>query len=282
MYRFLIPLFLLLFTSCSRRTADDRPILTVSIEPLRYVVEAVAGDRFRVQTLMPRGASPETYEPSPRQMVELAESRAVFRTGALGFEQTKLPQMTQTLENAQLIDLSEGIAMIPGGDHAHGGEESADPHLWMSPENLSLMARNACTALCRLDTASAPYYRQRLARFTARMDSLAAELQAGLKPLRRRTFLIYHPALGYFARSFGLKQLAVERDGKAPSAAGFQALVNQCRAEGVKVVFISEEHAGEAARRIAGTLHARTVRINPLDYDVAAQFRLITQSLKDE
>lgn len=269
------------FSACThRQKSNERPILTVSIEPLRYVVEAIAGDRYKVQTIMPQGASPETYEPTPRQMMELTESRAVFRTGPLGFEQTKLPQMVQGVNGASLVDLGQGITPIEDHDHDHGTGESIDPHLWMSPANLKAMAQNAYRELCRIDSAGAPYYRARLAHFEVRMDSLHKDLQQMLKPLDRRAFLIYHPALGYLARDYGLRQLAVEHNGKDPSAAFLKILTQQCRVEGVRTVFISKEHAGAAARRLAETLHAQVVVINPLDYDVPAQMKLIARSLK--
>ena len=269
-----------LLTACRNHKSDDRPTLTVSIEPLRYVTEAIAGDRYRVHTIMPQGASPETYEPTPRQMVELSKSGLVFRAGALGFEGTKLPALVQANPNCRLVDLGQGITLIESGCQGqHGHAESGDPHTWMSPANLSIMAANACKALCEADTAGKSYYLERLAKFQAQMRKLDRQLQNELRPLKQRTFLIYHPALGYFARSYGLHQLAVEHDGKEPSAAHIRDLADECRKDGVNTVFISKEHNGQAARRLAEEIHARIVNINPLDYDVPAQMLFIAQSL---
>lgn len=286
--RLLLPLFLLvLLAGCQRRPSGDTHTLTVSIEPLRFVVQAIAGDRYHVVTIMPQGASPETYEPTPRQMVDLSSSRLVFRAGALGFEGTKLPALAESA-GCELVDLGTGITPIRGGhsheghdSHADGHEDSADPHTWMSPANLRIMAANACRALCRIDTAGATYYRQRLAAFDARIDSLDRQLTQLLQPARQRTFLIYHPALGYFARAYGLQQLAVEHDGKEPSAAYVRALADTCRTKGVRTVFISEEHSGQGARRLAEALSARVVTINPLAYDVPAQMLYIARTLHD-
>lgn len=271
-----------LLCGCGGKEKDDRPVLTVSIEPLRYVAEAIAGEKYRVQTIMPRGASPESYEPTPRQMVELAQSGIVLRTGTLGFEQTKLPALVQAGGDCRLIDLGADIEPISDGGHGHDGHESIDPHLWTAPDNLVSMASRTCQALCQADTANAAYYRSRLETFREEMEKLDARIRAELKEVKQRTFLIYHPALGYFARRYGLRQLAVEHDGKAPSAAHLQDLTNQCRAEGVRCVFISQEHNGQAARRVAAELRAQVVEINPLDYDIPAQLLLIVQSLKDE
>lgn len=282
MNKILLPLLLLLFAACNSRPEDDRPVLTVSIEPLRFIVESVAGDKYRVVTLMPQGASPETYEPTPRQMMELNGSKALFRVGTLGFEKTKLPQMAATAPDVRLFDLEKGIIPIMHTGHAAHEGESQDPHVWMSAENLRIMAENACEALCSIDTVNAEFYKQRLSIFNQSTDSLDAEIKNRLNTLQNRAFLIYHPALGYFARQYGLQQFAVEHDGKEPSAAYMEQLINNCRAEEVGVVFISKEHSGRAAQRVAEALKARVVTINPLDHDVPAQMRLIAKELNHE
>lgn len=268
------------WSSCRNRPSEPTErILTVSIEPLRYVVEAIAGDKYQVQTLMPQGASPETYEPTPHQMMELSRSALLFRAGTLGFEQTSLPQMLRNTPDVKMVDLARGVRPIYDESHQHGEGESMDPHTWMSTENLCIMARNVCEALCRNDSVNRAYYEARLAQFDTHMNQLDEELSKLLKPLQHRAFLIYHPALGYFARQYGLRQMAVEHDGKEPSAARFKNLVTNSKAEDVEVVFISKEHVGRAAHRLADATGARIIIINPLDHDVAAQMRHIAESL---
>ncbi len=269
-------------TSCKHKPELSRPVLTVSIEPLRYVVENICGSLYEVHTIMPQGASPETYEPTPRQVMELSESRLVFRAGSLGFEQTSLPKMLHAANDMRLVSLEEGITPIADADAHHGSQSGYDPHTWMSTENLRIYARNACEALAQLDSAHADTFRLNLARFEEQLNSLDNELAAELKPLVCRSFLIYHPALGYFSRQYGLRQMAVEADGKEPSVSRMQTLVSDCKDAGARVCFISAEHAGEGARRIAETAGLRVVEINPLAYDVCAQFRNIAKALKNE
>lgn len=271
----------ILLSGCASSASDSLPVLTVSIEPLRYVVEAVAGNHYQVKTIMPQGGSPETYEPTPRQMAALAESSVIFRSGTLGFEQTKLENIAQSCPDVPLIDLGKGIETIGSEDHAHGEGESIDPHTWMSPRNLARMAENACQALCNADTTNAAYYQQQLLLFKEKTDSIDSQLRLILKSAKQRAFLIYHPALGYFANTYGLRQLTVEHDGKEPSASHLAELLEQCRKEEVECVFISKEHSGQVARRLAEELHARVVEINPLAYDIPAQFLLIANALKD-
>lgn len=274
-----IAIALLCLLSCRHQQQDNRPIVTVSIEPLRYVVEAVAGDKYQVKTLMPQGASPETYEPTPRQMVALGESQFVFRMGSLGFEQTQLPRMMNSLPNVSLVDAAQGIPLIESSHHHEGESESGDPHVWLSPQNLIVMANNVANTLSQYDKSNAAYYRRRTQRFEQQMKALDQELSQSLQGLKCRTFLIYHPALGYLAHQYGLQQLAVEHDGKEPSAAYMQQLISQCKKESVRVVFISKEHNGRSAERIAHELGAHVVTINPLDYDVPRQLKKIVDEL---
>ena len=268
-----------LLVSCGKRRAEEKPALTVSVEPLRYVVEAVAGDRYTVHTLMPGGASPETYEPTPRQMVELGSGRLLFVCGTLGFERTRLKEMDEASPEVETVALSRGVEPLPA---AGGVGEGDDPHIWMSPRNLAVMAANVCDALCRADSTHAGEYRARLTAFGRRMEHEDSVLAARLKPLRHRVFLIHHPALGHFARCYGLRQCAVEQDGREPSASRLRQLEAECRAAGVRRVLVSREHSGRAARQLAKRLGAKVVEINPLAYDIPAEMERIAQALQDD
>jgi zinc transport system substrate-binding protein len=112
MKRFLLFLFALPVLAACNQAADSpaEKVITVSIEPLRYFTEAIAGDRFRVVTLVPHGSSPETYEPAPRQLVDLSESSAYLSVGGLGFEQTWMGKLAENVPQMPIVNLSKGIA----------------------------------------------------------------------------------------------------------------------------------------------------------------------------
>ena len=280
--KYLLPLLMLLFTACGNRPTDDRPTLVVSIEPLRYVVEAVAGNSYRVTTLMPVGASPETFEPTPRHMIAMSDCDMVFKAGTLPFEQQLMKQMVANMPDVPVTSLANEIEPLVDLTNHHCGNDGFDPHVWMQPLNLSRMAEKACEVLCHIDSVNAQQYEGRLTLFKTEMDSLDAELKRTLMPVKNRSFLIYHPALGYFAHRYGLMQLSVEHDGKEPSAAALRVLINQCKGEEVKHVFISKEHVGRGALRVAEALHIEPSTINPLDYNVPQQLRTIAQELAHE
>lgn len=280
-------LFLLLMcvatlSSCGGKPhGEARPSVTVSIEPLRFLVEAVAGDRFDVTVLLPAGASPETYDPTPQQLVAMERSRAYFRVGTLGFERTRLEKIRENAPDVLMVNLSEGISLLPDTDGC-GAADGGDPHTWTSPANVRIMARHVWETLCRIDSVNADTYTLRLHRIEQRIDSVDGLMRGMLQPLSRRVFLIHHPALGYLARDYGLRQLSVEHDGKEPSAARLKQLANICKADSVHVVFIQREHAGRASRRLADEIKARIVEIDPLSYDWVGSMLQIAKALSHE
>lgn len=262
-------------------TPGDKPVITVSIEPLRYFTEAIAGDRFDVVSMVPKGSSPETYDPTPAQLMSLSQSTAYLRIGFIGFEQTWMDRLTDNAPHLQIFDTSHGIDLIfPDGlpeeephaaedGHAHHGPE---PHIWNSPANARIIATNVFKALCTLDTKHRDDY---LARYDSlctvidRTDSLCRQMLA--QPGADHAFMIYHPALSYLARDYGLLQLSIEDGGKEPSPAHLKELINACREENIHVIFVQPEFDRRNAELIARQTGTRVVDINPLAYDWEAE-----------
>lgn len=269
---------------CTRRTAaSGEKRITVSIEPLRYVTERLVGDAYVVHTLVPRGSSPETYEPTPGQMAELSGSELYIACGGLGFEQTWLNRLHANAPHTTFISAASGIPLLSSEHHhsgkGHADSEAGDPHVWTSPRNMAFMARNICDALCRIDTASVAVYQSNLSQFLSELQGVEECIGRILKGKQSRTFLIYHPALTYFACDYGLKQLAIEADGKEPSASRLQALVDECRETGVQTVFVQKEFDIRHAEVVAREIGARTVEIDPLSYDWEQEMLHIAETL---
>ena len=206
----------------------------MSILPIRSLVKEIVGEDFRIEVLVPPGASPETFEPTPRQFIGLNEAQLVFNVGLLEFETALLDKIE---DRTKIVDLSRGIVRIEGScahagrngsDHAHG----VDPHMWTSPRALQRMAKNAYEAIHARWPDSAKYTANhaRLQEELRQLDLRTAEkiARSGI-----RYFIIYHPALTYYARDYGLRQEAVEADGKEPSAKRLTALIRQARKDGI-------------------------------------------------
>ena len=259
----------------SRRPADGEP-LYVSILPLRSLVQGIVGDDFDIEVLVPPGASPETFEPTPRQFVGLNKARMVFNVGLIDFETMLLAKVE---DQAKVVDLSRGIELITGtcshGSHGHMHTHGIDPHVWTSPRALQKMAENAYEAIREAYPDSVKY------------ETNYRLLQQELKALDERTaariaasdveyFIIYHPALTYYARDYGLRQIAIEADGKEPSAKQLTQLIRQAREDGVRRILYQSQFPASAVEVIARDIDAQYVEVDPLREDVIANIGEIT------
>ena len=265
----IILIVLLCLTACTpNRQSSGKPALTVTLEPLRYFTEAIAGDKFEVTSIVPKGSSPETYDPTPQQLVNLDKSIAYLRIGYIGFEQTWMDKLTANAPHLKVFDTSKGIDPIYEKGNSHAGHHHAggiEPHIWNSTHNAAVIAGNIYAALCELDNPNAPYYKERL-------DSLQQVIAQTNKEIRRllqhadSTFLIYHPALSYFARDYGLRQISIEEGGKEPSPTHLKELIETCRRDHARVIFVQQEFDTRNARLIADELGVAVVPVNPLSY----------------
>lgn len=277
----------LLFTACTGQVKKDKtnnkPVITVTMEPQRYFAESIAGDKFDIVSMVPKGSSPETYDPIPEQLVSLGDSKAYLRVGYIGFELSWMERLLANTPHLQVFDTSKGIDLIfeAGCNHAdHHHEGGVEPHVWSSTNNALIMARNTYKALATLDKENEPY-------FLARYDSLCHTIQQTDSVIRNilstpgtsRAFMIYHPALSYFARDYGLHQIPIEEGGKEPSPAHLKALIDACKTENVRVIFVQPEFDRRNAEIIAQQTGTRVVPINPLSYDWGEELITIAEEL---
>ena len=261
---------------------SEKPVITVTLEPLRYFTEAIAGDCFEVVSMVPKGSSPESYDPTPQQLVNLSKSQAYLRIGYIGFEQAWMKKLEANYPTMKVYDTSKGVDLIRAEGHHHGDhyhEGGVEPHIWNSTRNASVIADNIYAALCEMDADHQPEYKQRLdslKQVIARTDADVRTLLANADS----TFLIYHPALSYFARDYGLHQISIEEGGKEPSPATLKTLIETCRREGAQIIFVQQEFDQQNAQLIADELGIEIVPINPLSHDWAEEMLRVANALK--
>lgn len=262
-------------SACQGKKEGGTRTISVTIEPQRYFAEKIAGDLFQINCVTPAGQSPETYDPTPQQMVQISQSQAYFRIGEIGFEQAWMTNLQSQNPDMAVFDLSEGMELIKNEEEAHEEGEahphhhhgSVDPHIWTSISGARVIAQNTYQAFIKLDPENQEVYRAGYQRLIEEIDSTEAEMKQLLQPLAGTAFIIYHPALTYFAREFGLKQLCIELDGKEPSPAQLKQLLETATQSGAKVVFVQQEFDRKNAELIAKETGCRLVTINPLSYN---------------
>ena len=295
--------------SCAQPAQPEEETLYVSILPLKSIVGGIVGDDFDVRVLVPAGASPETFEPTPRQFVDLNRARLIFNVGLIDFETTLLGKIEA---RDKVVDLSRGIDLIAGscshahnkvaradephaaatpeeqqtaGSHAaatpapqahgHSHAHGIDPHIWTSPRALQRMAANAYEAIHALWPDSVKYTENH-ARLQEQLAALDARTAGKIATSGVRYFIVYHPALTYYARDYGLQQVAIEDDGKEPSARALARLIEQARRDGVRRIFYQSQFPASAVEVIARDIEAQSVAIDPLKEDVIANIDSLT------
>lgn len=278
---YILTLFIL--SACGNTSQkSEKAIITVTLEPLRYFTEAIAGENYQVVSMVPKGSSPESYDPTPQQLVNLSKSQAYLRIGYIGFEQAWMKKLEANCPDMKIYDTSKGVDLIRDKGHWHGNhfhEGGVEPHIWNSTQNALVIADNIYQALCELDSTHQEYYQKRLDVLKQTIRETDANVRSLLENADS-TFLIYHPALSYFARDYGLKQISIEEGGKEPSPAQLKNLIETCRNENVHTIFVQQEFDQRNAQLIAHELGLNIVSIHPLSYDWAEEMLRTAKALK--
>ncbi len=272
LFLFLLPILALV--SCKdKRINSGKPQLTVSIIPQRNLVKFISGGNFDVQVMLPTGSNHETYEPTPRDMEKIASSELYFALGALDFELTWMDRFKASNPKMKVVTTNEGIEILRGHAHTESGPDQPnrgiDPHTWLSPLCMKIQAANVCKALSETDSVNSAYYASNLAKFNLLADSVDRIIRNKLAGIKGKSFLIFHPALGYFARDYGLDQISIEQDGKEPSPAYLAELIRTAKEKGIKTVFISKEFDTRNAEAIAREINGKVVIFDPMSEDWA-------------
>ncbi|TDO03921.1 metal ABC transporter solute-binding protein, Zn/Mn family [Sunxiuqinia elliptica] len=272
----------ILAVACTARKTSEKDLVTVSILPQKYIVEKIAGDLVDVQVLVPPGASPSTYSLVPSQMKDLSRSKVWLRIGKIGFEDAWHEKIEQGNPDLKVFDTSRMAEWIAAEEEVHGDHvhlHGIDPHIWMSPEEVEQVAELTYQALADLYPDKSAAFNANFEAFRSEIDVLDEDLIRQFDGLENRKFIIFHPALTYLARDYGLEQVSLEIDGKEPSAKHMSQLVKTAKDEGIRVVFIQKEFDQENARQLAEELDGEVVQIDPLNENWEEQIREIAEKL---
>lgn len=243
----------------SGRAADVLQV-SVSIPPMVSLVHQVGGDHVRVTSFMSDNDDPHTFSPTPRAVTRLGECE-LFVTVGVDFEAAITDKVTRMFPDLVMVDGAAGVDI-----HITEGR-LVDPHIWLSIPNLKQIAANVRRALVTARPAAAADIAHRADALVATYEKAHAELAAGLRAHRGTTFYVYHPAFGYFARDYGLKQASVEIEGKSPSPRQLLGLIKRARRENVKVIFVQPQFSTRPARILADRIDGRVVPLDPLSPD---------------
>lgn len=270
----------ILCLACTPHNNTHQQALSVSIEPLKYLTQQITDNDFEINVLVPQGASPETFEPTAAQMRKVAESKLYVDIGLIDFEVNLAQAIQANMPSVHIVHLDKDIALIEGDDHAHDSNHAThhhgiDPHIWTSPKCLKIMAGTLYEALSQLYPDSSRYA-SNYQKLIQRLDSLDCTL-CDLFSGRQHHFMIYHPALSYLARDYGLTQIALESEGKEPSADHIRRLIDSARRWNIPHILYQRQFSQNTVDALARELGIEAIPIDPLGYDIEHNILEISQ-----
>jgi len=268
----LIAVFLFVSMVGSRAYGQERLRVFVSILPQKFIVEQIGREIVDVDVMVQPGASPHTYEPRPQQMVAISRARLYFAIG-VQFEKAWLERIASSNPAMKIINTHEGIQRVQMLGHDHDKEGEPDPHIWLSPPLVLSQARNILAALQKADPSNFELYEANYRRLASKIIDLDSELRKIFKDKKGRSFMVFHPAWGYFARAYGLSQIPIELEGKEPKPAQLKKLIQEARDRNVKIIFLQPQFSARSAEQVAREIGGEVVTVDPLAFDWEANMK---------
>ncbi|WP_428026200.1 metal ABC transporter solute-binding protein, Zn/Mn family [Arcobacter sp.] len=255
--------------------------IVVSILPQQTFVEKIGGEKVTVTTMVKPGSDPHTYEPKPSQMKAISKAQIYFPIN-LEFENNWLNKFKEQNKNMQFVDMTKNIELIPMQKHSHGEKdhniealneekhehhhhEEKDPHIWTSPSNVKIMAKNIYDTLIKNDPINQEYYKTNYMNFLDEINKTDKQIRTLFLNLSTNSkFMVFHPSWGYFAKEYGLIQLPIEFEGKEPKPKMLQYIINEAKEEKVKAIFTQLEFSDKSSKTIAEQLNIKVLKQTPL------------------
>jgi zinc transport system substrate-binding protein len=280
---------LLIASGCVVNDEDKEKItVAVTIAPQRGFVNAIGGDKVDIVLMVPPGAEPHTYEPSPSQMLALEKADIYAKVGSeIEFEIMWFDKLVSINPNMKIIDCSRGVILKEStemDDHSEIldlEETRLDPHIWLSPLNAIEMVRNITEGLVEVDPGNSDYYMNNRDFYINSLQRLDSEIRDSFEGIEKRLFLVYHSAWGYFASTYNLEMITVEKEGKELTPAGLASVIDQINEHSISVIFVSPQFNTQSANTIAQETNCTVAFIDPLAEDYITNLQYVINKFKE-
>ncbi|MFD3155504.1 metal ABC transporter solute-binding protein, Zn/Mn family [Haloimpatiens sp. FM7330] len=250
-------------TSTSYKDKNSKPVIAVSIVPEETFVKAVAGNLVDIVTMIPPGKSPTNYQPTPELLEDFSDASIYFTIGVPTEKDNILPKAKDFNKNLKIIDLSKKVSgTYKDRKFTSGGR---DPHIWLSPKRVEIMINSIKDELSNIDPQNKDIYSKNAKAYIKNLNTLDKNIKTTLNNVVNKTFIIYHPSLGYFADDYGLNMLTLEQNGKEATPQDMQNLINKAKQNNIKVIFYQAEVDSKQCSAFAESINGETEKVNPLD-----------------
>jgi zinc transport system substrate-binding protein len=271
---------LFLSSGCMQQPSKNNGIgVVVTILPQAEFVQRIAGNHVHITVMIPPGASPHTYEPTPSQLVEVSTAQLYIKVGTpIEFELSWMNKILSMNENMLVVNSSKDITLLNSTDE---DEPGMDPHIWTSVKNAEIMVKNIYQGLIQIDPTNKTYYENNTNQYLQELHALDENITEILSGEIHRTFMVYHPAWGYFAKDYNLEQLSIEEYGKEPTPQQLEHLIDEAKAENISVIFIAPQFNTRSAETIAHEIHGQVLVVDPLAEHYLENMRKIANAFAE-
>ena len=232
----------------------------VSIAPQKYFVERIGGDEVQVEVMVNPGESPATFNPNPKKMSQLANAKLYFSIG-VPFEKVWISRIKNIQPKLKVVPLNKKIYIAPS---SHPQHDEGDPHIWLSPPLVKIMAAEIEASLSRQRPEKSDFFKINYQTLIKEIDKLDQEIQQVFAKGKNRTFMVFHPAWTHFAKAYGLEQISIENQGKEPGPRALQRIINKGKKLNIKVIFVQKQFGLSVAKKIAKMIGATVKEMDPL------------------
>jgi zinc transport system substrate-binding protein len=251
----------------ANETSEKINVVT-TFYPLYEFSKRIGGEKADVSILVPAGAEPHDWEPGPQDIIKI-ESAHIFVYNGAGLEPYVDKIITKTESQTLIVvDSSEGIELIKEGG-------APDPHIWLDPVLAKHQVETIEKAFIKADPKNSDYYSANTAALEQDLGALEANISKELTPAKKKMFITSHAAFGYFAKRYGLTQIAIAglSPDIEPSPAKIAEIVGLARENKVKYIFFEALISPKLSETIANEAGAQTLVLNPIEGLSEAQIK---------
>lgn len=273
----------LTFISCSHKKLPKKdfpqtPYILVSIGPYKTLTQKISKDLFEVRSIVPSKANPHAFEPTSKQVKEIAESSLWLRIGE-PFETKVLTLLKSKNSTISIYDLRKNIDLLQDA-HPCCSHEPLDRHIWLSPKLALKQAEGIAQVLTEKFPEHAVFFSSNFQELKQELEALDLEIQSLLKEKRERAILVSHPAFSYFCKDYGIKQLSIEFEGKEPRPKHLEETLRLVKKYQPKFALSLPQHNNKGAQLIAKKFHLPVHWIDPYSSDYFQTMKNLAQMIR--
>lgn len=282
---FSITFSIVFFSACGvdKKTNDtnikEKISVAVSIVPQENFVKTVGGDKVDIVTMIPPGKSPENFAPNPDIMEKLSTASVYFTIGVPTEKASILPKITDFNKDIKIVNMDDVVSKVHPDRKFASGER--DPHIWLSPKRAKVMIQEIVKELSLKDPSNKGFYETNGKDYINSLDKLDIDIKKSMLSLKKKAFVCYHPAFGYFADEYGLEMVSLEQEGKEATIEDFQKTIDFAKKEGIKAIFYQAEIDSKQSKTFASEINGKAEMVQPLSSDYINNLKKMAKTFKE-